>query len=272
MLQTKKLPVRNGILHHLKKLQDGLNALPTYKEQVLEAKVLWQNKKKSGAQKSAFNRIEKELQKMVMGANACCAYCEENIGNNIEHIYPKGLYPNKTFVWQNFLWSCNQCNGTHKVAQFQIFESPNSAKIINLVSNYQFVAPLNDDAVFINPHVDNPLDYFRLNLETGLLEIIAQDQSSRAYKRADYTLKMLQLNQRKALVLARQKAYQNYVFLLENYIQNYSSNSKKCLLIQRQILSSKHPTVWKEMQRQYLEIPKLQALFGQVKEALEWES
>lgn len=271
MLQTKPISIRKGILNHLQKLQDKLNNLPSYKEQVLEAKLMWQSKKKTKAQKSAFNRIEKELQKITAGnANYCC-YCEENIGTNIEHIYPKGLFPSKTFVWQNFLWSCKQCNGSYKIAQFQIFERPDSSKTINLISNRQFLIPANKDAVFINPRLENPLDYFKLNLETGLLEIIAQDPSSRAYKRAAYTLELLQLNQRKTLVLARQKAYTYYISLLEEYIKNIDKSSKKCLLLQQEILSTKHPTVWKEMQRQYLQVPQIQILFNLVKEALEWD-
>ena len=64
MLKIKEIPIRNGILNHLKRQQDAIDALPSYKEQVQKSKGLWQSKKKSKSQKSAFNRVEKELQKI----------------------------------------------------------------------------------------------------------------------------------------------------------------------------------------------------------------
>ncbi len=263
MLKTNPIPIRKGILSHLKKQQDAIDALPTYEQQVKYAKALWQSKKKSNSQKSAFKRIEKELQKIAVGGQYC-NYCEANKGTNIEHIYPKGLFPNKTFVWENYLWACKQCNGRHKVSQFQIFETPQSAKVLNLVANQQFQRPPNEDAVFINPRVDNPLDYFQLDLETGLFNVLAADNHARAYKRAAYTLDILQLNARKGLVEARQVAYQSYLETLESYI------NRPNIATQKEIITQAHPTVWKEMQRQAESIALLKDLFLQIPEALYW--
>jgi len=263
MLKTKQFPIRKGIINHLKKKQEVINALPTYKEQVKHAKVLWQSKKKSNAQKSAFNRVEKELKKIAV-AGQYCNYCEAIEGTNIEHIYPKGFYPNKTFVWENYLWACKECNGRHKISQFQIFESKQSANVLNLAIDHSFTPPANEDAVFINPRVDNPLDYLQLDLETGLFQIIPTDINSRAYKRASYTLNTLQLNDRKELVIARQQAYKDYLKALEAYRDNPS------LTLQKNILSQRHPTVWKEMQRQAKSILILNNLFVQIPNALDW--
>jgi len=46
--------------------------------------------------------------------------------------------------------------------------------------------------------------------------------------------------------------------------------SKTYLSIQKDILTRNHPTVWKEIQRQHLQILKLTRLFTQAPEALEW--
>lgn len=294
MIKTTPSTIRKGILNHLQKLQGQIDALPTYKAQVKEAKVLWQNKKKTNPQKAAFNRVEKELQKLAIGANNYCNYCEANVGTTIEHIYPRGLFPNKTFVWENFLWTCKQCNGKHKISQFQIFKNPHTAEIINLVKDYSFVRPPNEDAVFVNPRIENPLDYLQLDLESGLFETKEKDSHTRAYQRAVYTIETLQLNTRKGLVANRQKAYQNYQDLLQQYIDiqhcissealiaifPVSNNTKRAPWVEQKKLANlefktmffnqNHPTVWKEMQRQNTVLPSLKKLFQQVPEALTW--
>lgn len=294
MIKTNPTTIRRGILNHLQKLQGEIDSLPTYKAQVKQAKILWQNKKKTSPQKAAFNRVEKELQKIAVGANSYCNYCETNEGTTIEHIYPRGLFPNKTFVWENFLWTCKQCNGKHKISQFQIFKNPNSSEIINLVKDYNFVPPLNEDAVFINPRLENPLDYLQLDLESGLFQNKESNSTTRAYKRADYTIETLQLNTRKDLLDNRQKAYQNYQRLLQQYIDiqkstspeeliaifSLSNNAKRApwekqkklaqLELQTLLLNQAHPTVWKEMQRQMASIPFLKKLFQQAPEASDW--
>lgn len=294
MIKTNPTTIRNGILNHLQKLQGQIDALPTYKAQVKQAKVLWQNKKKTNAQKAAFNRVEKELQKIAIGSNNYCNYCEANVGTTIEHIYPRGLFPNKTFIWENYLWACKQCNGKHKISQFQIFKNANSSEIINLVKDYSFVRPLNQDAVFINPRVENPLDYLQLDLESGLFQHKENNINTRAYKRASYTIETLQLNTRKGLVANRQKAYQNYQSLLQQYINIQKSTSSEVLMaifplsnnakkapweaqkqlasleLQTTLINQAHPTVWKEMQRQVDSIPALRELFQQVPKTLDW--
>lgn len=295
MIKTNSLPIRKGILNHLKKLQAEIDALPSYKQQVKQAKILWQTKKKTNAQKAIFNRVEKELKKIAIGDAHYCNYCEANVGTTIEHVYPRGLYPNKTFIWENYLWTCKNCNGKHKISQFEIFATPTSAQTINLVKDYTFTPPPNDDAVFINPRVENPLHYLKLNLESGLFSVIEQNETTRAYKRAVYTLKVLQLNKRTELIKKRQQAYLKYINLLTQYIKVQQATSKEKLVCtpkqtmsnfsrynlaeqksylsintQKMLLHQAHPTVWKEMQRQSSNVPILSKLFQQVPETLNW--
>lgn len=59
---------------------------------------------------------------LALSHNKCC-YCEDNVteGSNymeIEHFYPKSLYPDKVVDWTNLLPSCKRCNmakGAHDV-------------------------------------------------------------------------------------------------------------------------------------------------------------
>ena len=295
MLKIRQIPIPKGVLNHLHKQQDKMDALIDYEQQVRLSNTLWQNKKKNNAHKSAFNRVEKELQKIAIGTAGYCNYCEANIGSTIEHIYPRGLFPGKTFLWENYLWACKQCNGRHKVSQFQVFESAHSTNIINLVKDYNFIPPPNDDAVFINPRVDDPMDYIKLDFDSGLFEIISNNVNSRAYIRAKYTLEVLQLNLREGLVQDRKKAIKDYLVLFQQYLNiqnsdsleelircltstNYSlendslelEKSRLGLLVQKTILSQKHRTVWKEMQRQVANLKMLETMFESFPEALNW--
>ncbi|MCH2021565.1 MAG: hypothetical protein MK207_03700 [Saprospiraceae bacterium] len=295
MLKVRDISIPKGVLNHLLNQQSKIDIITDYEQKVRLSKTLWQNKKKSNAQKSAFNRIEKELQKIAIGSSGYCNYCEANIGTNIEHVYPRGLFPGKTFLWDNYLWACKQCNGRHKVAQFAVFESLNSSKRIKLVKDYNFIPPPNDDTVFINPRVDNPMDYIKLDLQSGLFQIIEKNANSRAYKRAKYTLEVLQLNLREGLIEDRKKAIKNYFVLFQNYLKIQNADSlevlKKCLtdtnyrlanvslefeksrlslLFQKSILSQKHLTVWKEMQRQAANLEVLKTMFDEFPEALKW--
>jgi hypothetical protein len=52
-----------------------------------------------------------------------CAYCEAKIlhisWGDIEHFYPKAIYIDKTFEWENMVLSCQRCNSA-KGAQFPL--------------------------------------------------------------------------------------------------------------------------------------------------------
>lgn len=64
-----------------------------------------------------------------------CVFCEcipdvSNYGE-IEHFYPKSLYPEKTFEWDNLFWSCKRCN---------------NPKLNYDTLNLPFLHPANDNA------------------------------------------------------------------------------------------------------------------------------
>lgn len=291
MQQLPPIPLKNGLRQHLKQAQAKIDQLPSYYQKVKQAKVLWLSKKKTNPQKAAFNRIEKALQVN----NNYCHYCEGKVGNSIEHFYPRGFYPNLTFVWENYLWSCQTCNTQYKGAQFAIFPSSDSAQITPLVKDRSFVPPANQDALCLNPRVDNPLDYWHLNLETGHY-IVPTTNSPRDQARAQYTLHLLQLNQRPALVKGRLKAYQDYQQLLKIWAKVQANPTpdylKKILppkpasfykqpiqkqqtlayhYLYQQVVSLPYNSIWRSMQQQKLTIPKLEMLFEQASMILDWK-
>jgi uncharacterized protein (TIGR02646 family) len=88
-----------------------------------------------------------------------CAYCENIEARDIEHFYPKSRYPDRMFRWENFLWSCKNCN-TEKLATF-----PLSA---------------GGEPVLLNPTLDDPLDFFRWDDLSG--KIVPHPDATRAVR------------------------------------------------------------------------------------------
>lgn len=291
MQQIPPIVLKNGLQQHLQQAQAKIDQLPSYYQKVKQAKVLWLGKKKTNAQKAAFNRIEKALQV----DNHFCHYCEGKEGNSIEHFYPRGFYPNLTFVWENYLWSCQACNTQYKGAQFAIFQSSDNDQIMPLVKDRSFVPPANQDALCLNPRVDDPLDYWYLDLQTGLYTVKTTN-SPREQARAKYTLELLQLNQRPALINGRLKAYQNYQHLLKIWAKTQSNPSPDYLktilppkpasfykqptasqqkmaynYLYQQFIALPYGSVWRSMQQQKTLFPELNALFEQASTVLGWE-
>lgn len=282
---------------HLNSQQADINGQASYEEQVNRAATLWKGKEGSIPKKAAFVEIKIKLTENAVGEHYC-GYCEHNEHSDIEHIYPKGLYPNKTFVWENYMWACKKCNSGLKLDKFKIFNplgSSTAQEITPKHKNRIYLAPVNEDAVLINPRVDEPLDYLFLDLQSGILVAHPNLTISRDIERADYTLELLKIDTREGLRKARVLARKGFINSLRRYTiaKNATSlpaleecmeelhpvtflNSLEfektitCLNIQKDITTRNHPTVWKEIQRQHLQIPLLTRLFTQAPEALEW--
>lgn len=284
MLYLPQLYLKASLQRHLDKAQSNINALPTYRDRVYAARTAWQTKKKKNAQRSTFERIERVLQ----NASPYCHYCEAVPGTSIEHVYPRGFFPDQTFYWSNYVWSCFTCNTTCKGAQFRLFETSDSVVHHPLVKNYRFEAPPNQDAVFLHPRQNDPLTYWSLDLERGHW-LVAVPEGTRAYERAAYTLAVLRLNERPRLVASRQQAIVDYRELLQAYQGLVEAPTRErvqaqlphkgprfqqrpledqaslaALALQRRILSQPHPSVWRSLQHQ---VPEW---FEAVPEALKW--
>ena len=90
-------------------------------------------------------------------------------------------------------------------------------------------------------------------------------------RRAQYTIEVLKLN-RDVLLEARREAYGAYRARLLEYrdLRDGGAEDTKLGLLTDAVMSSSHPTVWREMQRQHTHIGELRALFLAVPEAKRW--
>lgn len=291
MLKLNSKKLTKETLDHLaskQKLIDDLDnsveKSKVFKEKSEKANSLWKSKKSK-----AFDEI-KETLKQMCNVYEVCVYCECNEATDIEHIYPKKFYPNKAFSWENYVLACGKCNSHLKNDKCSIFNPKGSENIEELSGQ-----PVNEDILFINQREEDPFAYIDLDLKTGIFTPASFEK--RKYERADYTIKLLDLNERSNFKSARVNAKIFFIDRLNIYVKaklsncfeelekalqpeihqdifetaNFNEEKDKHLeRIKEQILVKKQQTVWKELVRQRNKFPTLEELFSTAPEALSW--
>lgn len=267
MLQTTSASLIPPLTNYLKSCQLKVDSGTTYEERMSLAKKFWNSLSRSS--NPSFSPI-RELLGQMQGSLQRCAYCEDSLGHQIEHVYPKTLFPSQVFNWDNFLHACGSCNGA-KLAQFSIFL--NTGGILELNSRKPPTdEPLASNSLLIDPRIENPLDFMILDLcdtfhfvPTGYFE-----------NRAQYTIETLQLNLRSGLVESRRTALALYKSSFKEYdiAKNNNEPIDKLSMIARRISSEmSHRTIWEEIKRQYLKaswLVEFKQLFANHPEALNW--
>lgn len=291
MLQLNSENLTQTSSDHLVSKQKQINDSPTFEAKAKEAVRLW-----SGKTSAAFDEVKTTLKKMCVAVEIC-VYCENNEATDIEHIYPKKLYPEKAFTWENYVLACGKCNSHHKSDKFKIFNPQNSAISEDVTPpRGTYLQPASDDALFLNQRGDNPLDFLELDLLNQTFIFVGKfPEGTREYHRASYTIELLGLNTRGALIAARKNAARFFVGRLEKYVNaknaadfqelkdavddfgaidetaNFAQEKTRILeSIKKDVLESSHPTVWKELIRQRANLPKTNRLLNDAPEAVNW--
>jgi hypothetical protein len=257
--------------------QEKIDKSGAYTERVTTALAAWKSKP------SEFKAVRNLLRAMCSGSGRCM-YCEDSLGDEIEHYRPKALYPELTFAWRNFLLSCGTCNGpafkgdafgvvswrsTGTPRQYVELAPPSGGKKALLPRT----APPPGTAMLINPRMENPLRLLRLDLFPPFHFRPARPDNCLHAARAAYTIETLGLNRRDELISGRDTAYGNYCSEIEAYTRDRAMGTPQDTLARRIKRISKnmsHRTVLMEMQRQHLEIAELRSLFEGAPEALHW--
>jgi uncharacterized protein (TIGR02646 family) len=119
-----------------------------------------------------------------------CGYCERVIGDGtIDHFWPKELYPERVWDWNNYILACTDCQ-LSKLAQ-----PPVDAQ------GHQI----------INSREDEPLRYIRIAPDGRMFAIMP---AGVADPRGSYTLTLLQLDQRPDLDLERCEKFNEVLGLI----------------------------------------------------------
>ena len=110
MLRIFEKPLSASALTALNTVQQRINAEPDYPAQVIAAQKAWKTKTSTRTNAAAFQQVRQTLSSMCVGARRC-AYCEDSLADEVEHIRPKTFFPDLAFVWENYLFACGPFNG-----------------------------------------------------------------------------------------------------------------------------------------------------------------
>jgi uncharacterized protein (TIGR02646 family) len=191
----------------LETLQARIDTEPDFTTKAAAAKSFWAYKGgKEGEQ--LFQTIKTYLLEMCVGTEVC-NYCEGNEANDIEHIYPKSFFPEMTFVWDNYLLACKQCNSGYKLDKCFVLDHSG-----NVHQTARGIEPPYSVIAMINPRIEDPNTFILLNVEIWEFEI-HPNLSLQDQHKAEKTLEILQLNNRDYLKAGRRAAASEYYNLMD---------------------------------------------------------
>jgi uncharacterized protein (TIGR02646 family) len=236
---------------YLEKAQATLEAKGDRAAQSAAVEALWKAKQKT----KSFAPVKAALKEMCSDPTERCHYCEDAPVSGIDHFRPKTLYPEWAFLWENFVYACQNCNG----AKSNVF-------------------PLEDDQpLLIDPRSEDPMQFLSLDILNTFWfsphHSLKQNDFGR--RRAEETIKILTLNSRGAQVRGRRGAFNSYRARLREYtaLRDIGEPTKHLVNDWYEV---GHITVWREMQRWYSierlrnRHPELATLFATAPEALTW--
>lgn len=258
------LPV--GAEQALLALQAGIDALPTYPERVAMARGAFSTQNRQG--NATFDAVRTTLGAACRGPHRCM-YCEDSAAYQMDHVRPKAFYPDLVFSWMNYLYACGPCNNW-KQHRFSVL-SARTSTIVELVRRRgePTIEPEVGSSVLIDPRREEPLDYLSLDLVSTFHFLPRYPKGTYEYRRAEYTIDVLKLNDRDYLPAARREAYGSYRARLKEYVG--AKGSPAATLLMRAMMQCGQPTVWAEMKRNADVIAELSELFVAAPEARSWQ-
>jgi hypothetical protein len=267
-----QLPARHLTPEATAKLTEYQNVIDTeadYSHRVSLAKKHFrlQNRKTN----ATFLEVRATLSQMCAGANRCM-YCEDSAADEVEHYFPKDLYPEHVFVWGNYLYACGPCNGK-KRSKFAVFDPHDNPIDVSRKRNAPIAPPTLGHPVLLAPRNENALAFMILDIAGDtFLFVPTPTNDARQRRRARYTINLLGLNSRDYLPKARREAYAHYLAIFKEYVTELDNGAPGVTLtrLTNTLQTMHHPTVWQEMQRQRASIPDLAELFQRAPEALGW--
>lgn len=268
MIALPSMDPDEAVLNQLAQWQQEIDSQPTYPAQVAAAARKWTAHNRPA--EPTFQEIKQLLSEMCSGGHGC-GYCEDSIGHQIEHIWPKALYPEQTFSWLNYLYACGRCN-LAKLAHFAVFTSATEEVTkVGRGPGAPIIRPPAGSPVLIDPRSEDPMRFLQLDLQGTFLLLPISTLSTRDRARAEYTKTLLPLNL-DPLPRRRRDAYGNYCARLTEYaaIAQQSATAAELERLREELMQLGHPTVFREMQRQHQVPGKHQQLFAQLPEAVLW--
>jgi uncharacterized protein (TIGR02646 family) len=280
MLQIVDTPLPRGTTKVLDDLQKLVDIELTYPECVGRADALWKSKTNKAVHKEAFLSVKAALEKISYGIGRC-AYCEDSAADEIEHLWPKSLFPQLAFRWSNYAFACGPCNGP-KSNRFAIVENDGTIDEFVRSRGGPVVAPRNGTPGLIDPRAENPLALLELDLggrtpagvdlKPTFMIKPAFDLAPREKARSTFTIDVLGLN-RELVRRSRANAFGSFRALLVEYVNMKEGGATVEELDEFRLglLGMPHLTVFEEMRRQRRFLPKINNLMARATEIETWK-
>ncbi|QSQ23105.1 hypothetical protein JY651_49845 [Pyxidicoccus parkwayensis] len=274
MILLPRLGLDAKVAKKLEEYQQEVLIPRGYTARVAEAKRLFS--RYNSKNNATFKSVKAVLTQMCSGARRC-SYCEDSVADEVEHIWPKDLYPERAFVWDNYCYACGPCNGP-KNNQFAVFvgTSRNPTLLAHPKSKKSQPAPTlkkpaSGKPVLLDPRQDDATRWLTLDILNTFQFVVSAKDKTRDAARAKYTLEVLGLN-RAPLPTARAQAFDGYRARLREYCEEKRAGApaSRLELLRDALLRVSHPTVWVEMKRHHEKVPTLKPLFAEAPEALFW--
>ena len=278
MLQIAERYLAASARTTLKNLQEAIDAEPDYASKVKAAKRAWETKTSTKAKADAFQAVRQTLALMCVGPIRC-AYCEDSLADEVEHIRPKNFFPEDVFAWENYLFACGPCNGP-KGSRYGVVAD---GEVVEFVRGPKdpITPPPTGVAAMIDPRNEDPLDFLEIDLGgttpdgielSATFGFLPKDTATTdAQARAAFSIEVLGLN-REVMRASRQNAFGGFRARLQEYVFDKEKGVSQARLdaLCENLLSTPHLTVFAEMRRQQAYLPDIQALFTCAPEAGNW--
>ncbi|WP_156348133.1 HNH endonuclease [Sphingomonas sp. Leaf34] len=210
---------------------------------------------------SAFDEVRSSLKSVAPQIDACY-YCERDRHRDIDHIIPKSIDPALAFAWENYAFSCTICNQDAKRSKYSVVNANGDLIDCRNIIGTDLEKPVGVDA-FINPRTEDGLDFFDLDLATGIF-VVKPDLDNISRVRANFTRSTLDLNA-DGLSRTRRAAYSGFVRYMHAVDDAIHDNDQERVnRIIQEFEEMGHPTVVREVWRQRSDLGDIGALAERV--------
>ncbi|RDI18591.1 uncharacterized protein (TIGR02646 family) [Pseudacidovorax intermedius] len=278
MLSIRHKDLADETLEVLRHLQQEIDGEANYEAQVTKADVLWRARNSTKQSRAAFKVVRETLAEMCIGP-VRCAYCEDSLADEVEHIRPKSLFPSLTFVWTNHCFACGPCNGPKR----NRYGTIHAGRLIEFFRkrNAAVLPPPAGVSALIDPRTEDPTEFLELDLGgqlpngellDGTFEFLPRESIPEDKRlKAVFTIDVLGLN-REVIRASRENAFGGFRARLTEYAVAFESGATEAQLdaLKSDLLSTPHLTVFHEMRRQQEYLPEIRALFERAPVALDW--
>lgn len=178
MRRVTRLDLPADVVKYINKRQQRVN--DEQAAAILDVDKAWS----SAGQTLKIKTVRGTLKKMA-GGRQRCMYCSDSAGTDIEHYWPKSVYPERMFQWLNMLLCCTGCGRDCKGIKFPLD---------------------NGNPALLDPTIDDPWQFLDFSTTTGILFPLVDAQGGTTIK-GEKTVELLKLDKRDEVNLGYQKSF-----------------------------------------------------------------